>query len=526
MANEVTEERELAAAALAEDRRAFAALVERYRDAVYAVAYHYLGNCDDAQDATQEAFVRAYLRLGQLRDPERFAPWLRRIAANVSTDFLRRRGEGMLPIEAVPEPAAPSGAGDPERVAARLVVRDALARLPEPARLAVTLFYMNGYSQAEIARFLDVPVSTVSSRLQHARERLRGEMIGMVEDVLQEGKPDPEFTRQVVEEAMRRAQEAQRSHEADEVLRHLDEALAAIEKLEPGEEQLRLKMDALWRKGTAAHFPLGREVARALYEEALAIAEELGERERQPGMLETIGNTYQDHHKAVEYYRRALQGYQELGNAYGQGTCLMWLANQHLGARKASDARPCCEQALPLFEAAGSREWVAVCRAALDLLDEVGEGRFASLLTWDAVCYDLRVVEGRVVFWGQPGFGAHLPWNQIPPDLAIASLFYQVAHVERTILDASVPVGGSRSGDTFSYSCRPLRATVTVRSNAERVTVPAGSFEGCLLMEQVTVESDQPDEAPERPKELNRMHRCGTRRAWWAPGVGLAQLQV
>ena len=72
-------------------REAFTALVGRYRDMVYGTAYHYLGNAEDAQDAAQEAFVSAYGRLGQLREPEKFAPWLRRLTLNGCADILRRR---------------------------------------------------------------------------------------------------------------------------------------------------------------------------------------------------------------------------------------------------------------------------------------------------------------------------------------------------------------------------------------------------------------------------------------------------
>jgi hypothetical protein len=67
---------------------------------------------------------------------------------------------------------------------------------------------------------------------------------------------------------------------------------------------------------------------------------------------------------------------------------------------------------------------------------------------------------------------------------------------------------------------------VTVKSDSEDVTVPAGTFAECLLIEQVTEESDAPDAAPERQRQLNRDLLCGRRRAWYAPGVGLVRLHV
>jgi RNA polymerase sigma-70 factor (ECF subfamily) len=161
---------------------------------------HHLGSFDDAQDAAQEAFVHAYLHLAQLRDPSRFGPWLRRIAANVCQDALRQRG-----------PALPSGSDDDlaaqqaqvaacdndEQAVARLVVRAALGRLSDPLRLTVTLCYIDGYSHAEVADFLEIPVNTVRSRLRRAKAELREELMDMVEDGLKHEAPTPDFTEQV-----------------------------------------------------------------------------------------------------------------------------------------------------------------------------------------------------------------------------------------------------------------------------------------------------------------------------------------
>src|SRR5262249_53678963 len=63
-------------------------------------------------------------------------------------------------------------------------------------------------------------------------------------------------------------------------------------------------------------------------------------------------------------------------------------------------------------------------------------------------------------------------------------------------------------------------------SLSERIVVPAGEFSSCLLTEQITTESELPDDAPEAQKQVNQSEYCGLRRAWYAPGVGLVQLQV
>ncbi|MBI3946253.1 MAG: sigma-70 family RNA polymerase sigma factor [Armatimonadetes bacterium] len=514
------------------DRDAFAVLVDRYRDAVLGVAYHYLGRAEEVQDAAQEAFVRAYLSLAQLREPERFGPWLRRIAANVCAGILRGRSRAALSLDALAERDLPAGTPAPEedveRLAARLVVRQALARLPGKTRLTVTLAYINGYSHEEIAGFLEVPVGTVRSRLQHAKRQLREEMVGMVSDELNASKPDPGFTRQVVEEAIRRGEEASAGNRRVDALRCYDEALAASDQLSPGPERDRLKMQALWDKARASEYHTGWRDLLALQERVLGIAEDLGDGATQAMVTEKIGITHYFlgyPEKREECYRRALQLFEELGDLKGQVGVLMGRANWPLKENRVAEAKRYIEQALPLAARAGSHDWVAVCKAVFDLLAEVGEERFASLVEWSATAVALEANQGAVSLLGEPGYGTRAGRDAAPRSLEISSVFYQVSHV-RKFLDVSVPVGGSWSGDALSYSNQPLHTTVTVRSAGESVTVPAGAFENCLLMEQTTAESHQPDDAPERRRRSNRHWCCGTRRAWWAPGVGLVQLHV
>jgi len=169
-------------------RDAFAGLVDRYRDAVCAVAYSHLGNFDDVQDAAQDAFVQAYRQLAQLREPAKFGPWLRRITTNVCMSMLRRSDRSVASLETAADVASPGPAGDPHDATASLAVGDALSRLPENARSTLTLFHIDGYSHSEIADFLDVPVNTVRSRLRSARKQLSKEMIAMFTDELSEGK--------------------------------------------------------------------------------------------------------------------------------------------------------------------------------------------------------------------------------------------------------------------------------------------------------------------------------------------------
>jgi len=525
--NDRRDDGELVRRARGGDRDAFTALVGRYRDMVYGAAYCFLGNAEDAQDAAQEAFVAAYRRLGQLREPEKFAPWLRRLTLNGCADSLRRRGARAVPWDEACQAAVMPDAA--EGVTTRLAVREALGGLPEPMRLTVTLCYLGGYSHAEVARFLDIPLNTVRSRLGHAKRRLREEMRDMVEEEINEGKPDEQWTRRTVDEAMRRGADAADTYEKGEAVRHYDDALTAIATLPPGPERTRLTMDALWRKGKTDGFR--SEEGLALMEQSLALAVEIGDRPGQMRKLMDLGSAFYNsgqEGKTEDCFGRARALAQELGDTRSEARCLTSLGLGRLWGDRAQGAA-LFAQALPLYEQAGDLNGATYCRAMLDVADKLGpenlrvdfspeKGFWQPILGFYAGCDTFQGEGGVVSHVGETCYvGYTWPDELTRSPLQISRVFWQSSQ-GRKILDASVPVGGAWSGPAFSFSDQPLKATVKVLSDTETVSVPAGTFAGCLLTEQVTTE-DGP------ANDMNR-ELCGTVRAWYAPGVGLVQLHV
>jgi RNA polymerase sigma-70 factor (ECF subfamily) len=194
------------------DREAFSQLVLKYQGAVYGLAYHKVKNFADAQDIAQEAFMEAYRCLENLQDRSKFASWLYSITANRCKMWLRRRRQYVVSLELsiatkddlkvlqVPD-HHPTPDEVYEQKALRESVMKAIEDLPEKQRLVVTLFYIDDLSYKEIADFLDVPVSTVQSRLQVARQKLKGEMLKMAQDVFMENKLDEEFAKNLLIEA-------------------------------------------------------------------------------------------------------------------------------------------------------------------------------------------------------------------------------------------------------------------------------------------------------------------------------------
>ena len=128
----------------------------------------------DADDAAQDAFLSALDRIETYDRSRPFGPWLMRIATNAAIDLLRRRN--VRRTEVLDETLTGSS-GSPQRDAEqgelKARVQAALATLPERQRIAVTLFDLEGYAHAEIAKVLGIPEGTVRSDVFHARRKLR-----------------------------------------------------------------------------------------------------------------------------------------------------------------------------------------------------------------------------------------------------------------------------------------------------------------------------------------------------------------
>jgi RNA polymerase sigma factor (sigma-70 family) len=170
------------------DRAAFGALIQRHRPLLVACCRRMLGAGELVEEAAQESVVQALLGLDRLREPDRFGPWLAGIGLNVCRHLLRERSARAWSPEAVVDERALDGAlADPQELAeaAELVarVRRAVAALPHGQRDAVTLFYLSGLTQREVAAALGIDVGAVKGRLHKARRALRQRLIEFQEAV-------------------------------------------------------------------------------------------------------------------------------------------------------------------------------------------------------------------------------------------------------------------------------------------------------------------------------------------------------
>jgi RNA polymerase sigma-70 factor (ECF subfamily) len=169
-------EQEWIEAAQQGDHSAFARIVEAYMSPVHNLAYRMLGNAAEAEDAAQEVFLRAYLKLASYDRGRKFSTWLLAITSNYCIDLLRRRRAPMVDLDDV-EFVVESREPGPEQIAVEGEQREAVARaidaLPPGYRLPTVLRYYNDLPYDEIERITGLSEQTVKSRLFRARRMIK-----------------------------------------------------------------------------------------------------------------------------------------------------------------------------------------------------------------------------------------------------------------------------------------------------------------------------------------------------------------
>jgi len=180
------EEAELVQRARKGDLAAYDQIVRRYQERVYATVYHMTSNHEDANDLTQEAFIKGYQALKSFKGGSSFYTWVYRIAVNKTINFLKqRKNRAQMSLndldfnaEHDPDLVALISDKNPRREAGLTELQEKLnegmQKLSEPHRLVVTLHDVQGLSHEEIAKIMGCNIGTVRSRLFYARQQLQG----------------------------------------------------------------------------------------------------------------------------------------------------------------------------------------------------------------------------------------------------------------------------------------------------------------------------------------------------------------
>ncbi|MEM9775638.1 MAG: sigma-70 family RNA polymerase sigma factor, partial [Chloroflexota bacterium] len=166
---------------------AYEVIINRFEKMAYSHAIRMLGEPQDAQDAVQEAFWEAYQALPKLRTPEAFPGWFRRIVLKQADRQLRSRFKGKASdlgsqLDHMPVDNQKTVSEQVDATAEKQFIYDGIALLPEAQSQAISLHYLNGYSQKEISSLLQLPITTIKKRLHDARVNLKRQLILMNKD--------------------------------------------------------------------------------------------------------------------------------------------------------------------------------------------------------------------------------------------------------------------------------------------------------------------------------------------------------
>lgn len=199
----MSEVQQLVEASIKGDVNAFEALVSKYANSLYAVSYSILGDHHLAQDAAQEALLRAYLHLPTLSDPAKVGSWLYSIVHRLSLDWKRnhkRAAAALGKLVKTPDPQDGPNLVEEEvlRRQTNNEVWRALETLEPTNRIPVVLYYVSGWNMRGIADFLGISVRAVESRLQRSKKILRAELASYVGDWLATRKLGAAFEQEVM----------------------------------------------------------------------------------------------------------------------------------------------------------------------------------------------------------------------------------------------------------------------------------------------------------------------------------------
>lgn len=169
-------DRSLVELALQGEHEAFGELVKRYQRSVFNVCYRIMGERQEAEDMTQETFLRAHDRLKTFDPGRPFGPWIRRVGANLCLNTIKRRKLMMLPLNEELEGSTRKIDERPEAAQIQAerseAIREAILELPVPYRVVIELRHFFDLSYKEIAEAVGLPLSDVKSHLFRGRKIL------------------------------------------------------------------------------------------------------------------------------------------------------------------------------------------------------------------------------------------------------------------------------------------------------------------------------------------------------------------
>ncbi|MBE6724571.1 MAG: RNA polymerase sigma factor [Ruminococcaceae bacterium] len=446
---------------------AFEELVMRHENAVMNTAKRVTGSRFTAEDASQDAFVSAWMRLDSLRDRSKFRPWVCAIAKNCAMALLTRYRSVVPDISLhLVENEEMADNPDPELSALISTENDEelhalVDALGEKLRETIRLHYFEGYSVAEIADLLSVPVGTVKWRLAEGRKQLR-KGYGIVEKEYNENET-------LVSRVMRQVEELklwQLRSDKTGFEEEYENVLAAVESLEESKEKQHMLADVWLRAAWWIPGKANDEVYKEIKEAAIK-----GHNEDVMEAIVSHGYTDVKSEKSIRYFLETIPELEAGGFRKALGYAWFWLGYEYRHANRMEDAFAAFDKVLEVLEP--SNVYYANALAAIRTEKKLAEAVAAGVTNAGIgnMGETYRKIGGKWYFWDEPGYRAgELFW-----DLELSPMFW-LSRCDELIDDPALQPGVKKTASDG-------RTTLTCRAADKPVTTPAGTFENCLIFE-------------------------------------------
>ena len=441
------------------DESAYEELVSRHQRAVMGTAYKVTKNRFSAEDASQDAFVSAWINLSELRDGSKFGSWVCSFAKNCART-LERHYRAAIPDISLDTLDGFEPAEEDELFAEDEYedVRKAVDLLGEKIRKTVCLHYFEGKSVAEIAEILSVPVGTVKWRLSEGRKQLR-KGYGIMEKTYNENESlVSRVMRQV--EALKLWQLKNDKTGFEEEYRAV---LANVEALEDSKEKSSMLADTLLR----GYWEVSSEKNKEVFERIKKSAEDSHNEDVMMSVACEEYNKYSGEERIRFMRETQIPYYREGGYPKTLAYVWFWLGYEYREKGEYEEAIRCYEQVMDILTP--SDVYYANAKSAIE-----GEKRsIVAEKNPDVIRYNFdvtgevyRKIDGKLYFWQQPGYDYN-------GNSASGSLFWNMSICDGMMLDESM-----KTDDTVTSSDG---ITLTYLKNDGACDTPAGHFENCSV---------------------------------------------
>ena len=454
---------------LAGKQAAYEALVLRYQKAVLASAYAVVRNSYMAEDAAQDAFVSAWMKLALLREPSKFGAWVCRIAGNCAKNMLARVREYMdfdvLLRYEHDHAASVEGLLVPETDERTESLHDSIGRLPDKVKQVIYLHYFEGLSVAEIAERMLIPAGTVKWQLHEGRQKIRKDLCAM-----NERENDT-----LAEKVMKKVEELQLmllNNDRSGIEAAYRALLPEVENLPESKEQQYALADVL---------KIGWWCVKSVQsDEYLARLRDAAERGHNDQVMEAIAEI--EHGKLsgdalIEFIRdKQIPRLEKGGYRLALGCAWFWLGAAYIKEKK--DIENCLAANEKVLEILNPEDVyyanaLAVKKAVQTFRERRGdlpEDRYH----FHAYAEMYRYIDGELRFVSQPGYGIgeYDVWD-------FWDSLYIFGKMAVGVCDGYLPPHGLNLGKT--YTATDGKSTLTFEKNGLTVETPAGIFENCQL---------------------------------------------